>query len=1346
MQEFLEDESEDAITDEALGPRYTTTVLNCCQELGKFSDRKRKRATDAARQSFSGKGVSVETTGSELDFDVDKDEQEIGDISTRRNKSRSIQIRVPQLVFPKSAFLGWEPPFPAEVESTLLAELLASTMLVRDVVIDTKKDAKGNASFGGSYFTSLDLDEFSIYRPSQENGGGPRLSDELVALHDSITRTSRKPCYFDGLVLEGSDRHYVQKIPFRFLSVGGYDDLDTHTVRGQIWIQSLLGAEAIDGGMWYRLKTPSKEYNRYHTPFLWVADFAKHVLDFLRHHKKVTLNMFKYAFHTWLEETHGTDMSFKTWAQEYGDSDFRRVIIAHSKYILGQSLQLGGSYESHPLWEEVGPHPRQLNAVVRQQAREQLTVVTPLVYKCFKNMAFSKFLSPQEPEKPAWNGVELPKSFYSASKPAQTIRKSRGSMIKTETAGIICKGDVIKLSRDSSRDSKWKDDEPFWYAYVQRVEQTRNGKGLRVIWLDAPAHTTCSTMHYPETQELFLSDHCNCDERNPIPVDEVVSKISVSFFSGPGDLTTEFFVRQRFSREGSNFIELRTEHFECNCGKPRENKRYEEGDTVLVVYSTIDSALTLEPVELLDSVRPGAHDTVRVRRLLRKGRDFQDRDAEPNELVYSYMSEDVLVEKIVRPCLVRFYTVEDRANRKIPAPYCRQGTADAYYITFVQFTTGVELKPMTIPYIGSMKQGFDPWEKPLLPKLKGLSLFCGSGNFSRGIEEGGAVEECWAVDINEHAIHTYRANLAHPDKTKLYLGSVNDYLYQAMHESHSDVIACRGEVEVIIGGSPCQGFSLINHSRGNESAFRNMSLIASFAAFVDYYRPKYALLENVSSVAQCAEKNQRKNVLSQMLCAFTAMGYQVQQFHLDAWIFGSPQSRSRVIISIAAPGLVPMSPPAASHSHPRGVSNRTLGRAANSLPFSERVLDIATPFSYVTIGQATADLPDGFDGRATSVRFPDHRLSRFEDTRSRMRISCIPRFPNFSSIVAARAAGLLPQPLIDGHTLWDHKLRSRPDSRAWTRTSSDALLPTVITRPLPHDSFTGRALHWEEDRCLTVLEVRRAQGFPDHEVIVGLPSSQFKIVGNSVPRTMALVLGMSLRNAWLANTPDRSTNTSASLDAPVEVLSSGGSDTVDDFGEEDQKNLSISSNEAIPEESGSREIKSPSTPISAPCEREMMVGHPLGRKTTGNRRERQIPWKSVPSVIHSISSTERSTPKQMKASDTISISSDSPGDEEVLGLSFSQQSSITCDHIVNDNRTISEIIRSKRHSEGKTTIDDAKFIRTASSMSPASSSRPVRRSISRNKIVRPSNNYNPPSPGPKTSHRGTAVAKIVILD
>lgn len=80
-------------------------------------------------------------------------------------------------------------------------------------------------------------------------------------------------------------------------------------------------------------------------------------------------------------------------------------------------------------------------------------------------------------------------------------------------------------------------------------------------------------------------------------------------------------------------------------------------------------------------------------------------------------------------------------------------------------------------------------------------------------------------------------------------------------------------------------------------------------------------------------------------------------------------------------------------------------------------------------------------------------------------------------------------------------------------------MPTIITRVTPDCTINGRALHYDQPRILTVMEARRAQSYPDHEVLIGDVAAQWKIVGNSVDRTMAAATGVSLRFAWLANDP-----------------------------------------------------------------------------------------------------------------------------------------------------------------------------------------------------------------------------------
>ena len=108
---------------------------------------------------------------------------------------------------------------------------------------------------------------------------------------------------------------------------------------------------------------------------------------------------------------------------------------------------------------------------------------------------------------------------------------------------------------------------------------------------------------------------------------------------------------------------------------------------------------------------------------------------------------------------------------------------------------------------------------------------------------------------------------------------------------------------MIAAGIPCQGVSIANPNKDSDGSLINMSMVASVLSFVDFCRPKYALLENVKGMSSGGNT---ENMLALVVSTLLGMGYEVRTFALDAWSFGSPQIRSRIIISITAPGLTPL--------------------------------------------------------------------------------------------------------------------------------------------------------------------------------------------------------------------------------------------------------------------------------------------------------------------------------------------------------------------------------------------------------------------------------------------------------
>jgi DNA (cytosine-5)-methyltransferase 1 len=101
-------------------------------------------------------------------------------------------------------------------------------------------------------------------------------------------------------------------------------------------------------------------------------------------------------------------------------------------------------------------------------------------------------------------------------------------------------------------------------------------------------------------------------------------------------------------------------------------------------------------------------------------------------------------------------------------------------------------------------------------------------------------------------------------RENFYYGSVIDQLYLAIQGivKNSNLAPRPGDIGFISAGSPCQGFSKLNFVNATqEKGLKNQSLVASVAAYVDFYRPKYGLLENVLAMAQ-KHKGRGEDVLS----------------------------------------------------------------------------------------------------------------------------------------------------------------------------------------------------------------------------------------------------------------------------------------------------------------------------------------------------------------------------------------------------------------------------------------------------------------------------------------------------
>ena len=408
-------------------------------------------------------------------------------------------------------------------------------------------------------------------------------------------------------------------------------------------------------------------------------------------------------------------------------------------------------------------------------------------------------------------------------------------------------------------------------------------------------------------------------------------------------------------------------------------------------------------------------------------------------------------------------------------------------------------------------------------KLRGLDLFCGGGNFGRGVEDGGAVHHKWlyplmialtirAVDIDIHAMHTYKANLEHDD-VNLYLGSINNFLFDVI-TGRGRKLPRPGDIEFILAGCPCQGFSNAN-PQGHEAlkSLSNSALVCTAISAIDVYRPKYAILENVPTMALDRKyRNETVNVSNQIMCALIGMGYQCRCLLLDAWNFGSPQSRTGLFIQVAAPGCVLPEIPPGSHAHPLDVKNRAIDKTATDLKFAERDIDTLTSFRPVKLQDFWDDLPSIGNGHlGVCIPYPDHKTST-ANSRDRQLTSYIPHSDCSVPDPESRYSGYTYA--LDRRLVPDHlQLQSVPfkaTDRRFQRLSPQGFAATVTCVPMARSRINGKVLHYREDRVMSILEAKRLQGFLDTDVLIGNPKSAFRIIGNSVCRQVAFALGEKL--------------------------------------------------------------------------------------------------------------------------------------------------------------------------------------------------------------------------------------------
>lgn len=341
-----------------------------------------------------------------------------------------------------------------------------------------------------------------------------------------------------------------------------------------------------------------------------------------------------------------------------------------------------------------------------------------------------------------------------------------------------------------------------------------------------------------------------------------------------------------------------------------------------------------------------------------------------------------------------------------------------------------------------------------------LDLFCGCGGLSKGFEMAG-YKILLGVDFNEPALRTYAYN---------HKGSkiLNGDLSAPDTFDEIDKLVGEEKIDVIIGGPPCQGFSLTGPRNFDDE--RNKLYLAMIET-VRRYSPKAFMIENVPGMATLYNGEVRDEILRR----FDKMGYKVKCKILCSADYGVPQIRKRLVFI--------------------GIKN--------GKEFFEFPEPTHTPEQYVTCEQAICDLPslenNIGDDISKYIMEPQNDFQR--NLRGDCNVLHNHKAVDHKQFVKDTIA-LVP----DGGN-WKDLPKGVGESRnfhmAWTRYRSDKPSRTI-------DTGHRNNFHYKWNRCPTVRESARLQTFPDDFIFLGTKGQQDRQVGNAVPCYMAKAIGIQL--------------------------------------------------------------------------------------------------------------------------------------------------------------------------------------------------------------------------------------------
>ena len=360
-----------------------------------------------------------------------------------------------------------------------------------------------------------------------------------------------------------------------------------------------------------------------------------------------------------------------------------------------------------------------------------------------------------------------------------------------------------------------------------------------------------------------------------------------------------------------------------------------------------------------------------------------------------------------------------------------------------------------------------------------VSLFAGCGGVDLGFKEAG-FKITWANEIMPDAAESYKRNLGHAPVVEDIWKIINNV----------------PKADIVIGGPPCQAFSLVGKRLENDPRAK---LVFAYQTIIKRIEPNAFVMENVPGLM--ASKIDGKRVIDYLASEYRKMGYDVSINHLLASDYFVPQRRRRVVMVGVRNGLRPFAMLSSA------AFGNVIGIDANSLPVSAKdaIGDLPKVRAKGDYGETLYDRPARAKyaklmrkGSGQGVSF--HAMP----TMSKLDLEFVKHIPpggNYMDIPdSISTKRIMSFKKTGGRTTTYGRLS--PDAPAYTIT-------TYFNRP-----NVGANYHYEEERLISVREALRLQSFPD--AFIPFYTNQRSLhmqVGNAVPPLLARAIAESLKES-----------------------------------------------------------------------------------------------------------------------------------------------------------------------------------------------------------------------------------------